>query len=130
MSKKITENYIVSNIAEGNIQTFVIPEVHNKNSICCTLRGIKGVPLSAKRFAKLILAEVSLLESLAKRKTENNQYDSIEWCLTEAAVIGEDVSFVLTSYSKDTVKAAIKKHKKEQRVATASEVNESEARNV
>lgn len=83
---------------DGKITAVEIPEYIKKSTINCTIRGLKGVPLKATHFANLIIAQVGLLTSV--QKNTKDAKGKLVWCITEAAIIGEDGSFSVTGYPK------------------------------
>lgn len=91
------------------IENFQLPDGHLKSTIVCQIKGCKDVPVSAKNFAKLIKAQVALLEALEREKSGKV---TTEWCLTESAVIGENASFTVTGYPKKFVAQMLRKARK------------------
>lgn len=84
---------------ERAIDTFTIPPNLAKHSIVMVARGHEGIPVDARRLAKLINAQLDLLESLDRE--QNNGRRAAIWCFTEAAVIGKDMSLTFTGYARD-----------------------------
>ena len=92
------------------LEIFRHPKDWDNVRITTVIRGKKDAPIDARRFGKLIVANVKLLESLAKEVAPDERKD-ILWAIIEANMIGQDASYTLQAYSKRAIKEHQRKSK-------------------
>ena len=95
----------------ATIEAFCVPKSLEKRTIVLTVNCHKDTPLPARRFAALIQAQVGLLEAIDKE--QNGGKRTLEWCVTEAAVIGDRASFSVTGYHRAAFVKSLRKARAE-----------------
>jgi hypothetical protein len=103
----------------ATVHTFELPPSYLKSTVTTQITAHPGVPLEARAFARILTAQIQLLESL-DREVHGGKKKTV-WTMSEAAIIGERGAFTVTGICAESYKKAMREGKAKSKATAGSE---------